>query len=94
MAGLDLDALRVSVESCRELSPERRREVESCRDQVLAHLGELAALNDMDKAAAAYFIVRLLKTILVLHMYEVSQVLADTTVGYTLAAAKLVGLDD
>lgn len=94
MAGLDLEALRNSAEALRDASPEVRARYIGTRDQVLGFMEELAALNDLDKAAVAYYIARVMKSVSGLHTWELSETVLNTAVGYTLAAAKLVGLDD
>jgi hypothetical protein len=92
MAGLDLDELKKAADAMRGLEGDYRLKYQRTQVQAMTNLEELAALNELDKAAVAYFIARTMKTILMVHMTDISDVLISTATGYTLAAAQLVGL--
>lgn len=53
----------------------------------------LPALADDDRAAVAYYIAGLLSALRQVPLNRASDVVVDTAIGYTLTAAKLLGID-
>lgn len=57
-----------------------------------AMAADLPAFNDLDKAAAAYYIARLMATFSDMHLRHVSDCILDTGIGYVMAAADALGM--
>jgi hypothetical protein len=92
MAGLDLAELKKAADAFHLLEGDGLLRYQRAQVQAMANLEELAAMNDMDRAATAYFLARTMKSLLMVHTVEISDVIVNTATGYTLAAAQLVGL--
>jgi hypothetical protein len=93
---LNLERLKGVVDAFENVQDEtqRARYLECVKIATDALAKDLPALSDLDRAAVAVYISATIATIRDLTVKEVDQVIADTVIGYSLGAAKLVGMLD
>jgi hypothetical protein len=92
---LNLERLRNSVEIYNTTTPELKKRYAECVAQATTQLQEqLPALSETDLAAVAYYIGGLLSSMRDIRLTRASDIIADTAIGYSLGAAKLVGMLD
>jgi hypothetical protein len=92
---MDLNRVRAVKDAYDALEGEAKEEVTVSRDLAYAALRkQLPAITDLDRAAVAWFIARLLDTLRGLPVGDISTVLKHSASGYGVAAVEFLGWGD
>lgn len=91
---LDLERMReVAHNYDKHASKELQLRYRAGAEMVMAQLAEdLPALSEVDRSAVAWFIAQLFVSARGVPLMKVSDMVADTSVSYSIAACRLIGL--
>lgn len=90
---MNLERMKQVADSYNKTSPEIQILHHHAVETVLDHMETtLPAFNEMDKSAAAWLVAEVLTALREIPLYDVSETVTETAIGYSLAACKLIGM--
>lgn len=89
---MDLDRVKLAVAGIEQFDDDEREAYGELSDKLLEQFDKsFPAIAELDRAAFAWYIAELLATLREVPLKTASDCLADSSVGYSMATAKLLG---